>query len=215
MKGCECREPHERRRIVLTGGPGAGKTAVLELVRQDFCKHIDVLPESASILFGGGFRRGTSLAGRKASQRAIFHVQRELEAMADAEGDAAIVLCDRGTIDGFAYWPGPENFWTALEIAREQEFQRYDVVIHLRTPSQARGYNHANPMRIESAAEAALVDERIAQAWEGHPRRFVVKSTENFLEKAHKTIEFLQGEMPQCCKRHLVLPTVTDTKVHA
>ena len=34
MKECDCREPHERRRIVLTGGPGAGKSAVLELVRQ-------------------------------------------------------------------------------------------------------------------------------------------------------------------------------------
>lgn len=38
-------QPHGRRRVVLTGGPGAGKTAVLELVRQYFCKHIDVLPD--------------------------------------------------------------------------------------------------------------------------------------------------------------------------
>jgi predicted ATP-binding protein involved in virulence len=31
------------KRIVITGGPGAGKTAVLELARRDLCKHIDVL----------------------------------------------------------------------------------------------------------------------------------------------------------------------------
>jgi len=31
MKPCTCTLPHQRRRIVLTGGPGAGKTAVLEL----------------------------------------------------------------------------------------------------------------------------------------------------------------------------------------
>jgi predicted ATPase len=31
---CECAAVHERRRVVLTGGPGAGKTAVLELIRR-------------------------------------------------------------------------------------------------------------------------------------------------------------------------------------
>ena len=30
MKTCACTTPHRRKRIVLTGGPGAGKTAVLE-----------------------------------------------------------------------------------------------------------------------------------------------------------------------------------------
>src|SRR6476620_6626339 len=32
MTACGCTEAHERERIVLTGGPGAGKTAVLEMV---------------------------------------------------------------------------------------------------------------------------------------------------------------------------------------
>ena len=34
-------------RIVLTGGPGGGKTAVLEVVRRHFCEHVVVLPEAA------------------------------------------------------------------------------------------------------------------------------------------------------------------------
>src|SRR5215471_13340076 len=33
MKPCTCTQTHQRRRIVPTGGPGAGKTAVLELLR--------------------------------------------------------------------------------------------------------------------------------------------------------------------------------------
>ena len=44
MSDCRCAQPHQRRRVVLTGGPGAGKTAVLELVRRTFCHHVDVLP---------------------------------------------------------------------------------------------------------------------------------------------------------------------------
>src|SRR4249919_3713171 len=103
MTRCGCTAVHARRRIALTGGPGAGKTALLEMVRQAFCSHVRILPEAASIVFGGGFPREDDLACERASQRAIYHVQRELEASADAH-NAAIVLCDRGTVDGSAYW---------------------------------------------------------------------------------------------------------------
>jgi predicted ATPase len=199
MHDCACRAEHDPKRIVLTGGPGAGKTAVLELVRQYFCKHVLVLPESAGILFGGGFPRGRSLAERAVAQSAIFHVQRQLEAWATAHDESAIVLCDRGTVDGAAYWPGPDSLWAAVGTTREQELTRYDAVIHLRTPG-ADAYNHGNPLRVESASEAAAIDERILQAWEGHPRRFFVPATENFLEKAESAIAYVRAELPACCR---------------
>ena len=74
MKPCACTTPHRRKRIVLTGGPGAGKTAVLELVRQEFCAHVQILPEAAGIVFGGGFPRTGSLEWRRGAQRAIFSI---------------------------------------------------------------------------------------------------------------------------------------------
>ena len=82
MVACECSAVHDRRRVVLTGGPGAGKTAVLELIRQSFCSHVKVLPEAASVVFGGGFPREDDEACRRAAQRAIFRIQRELEIVA-------------------------------------------------------------------------------------------------------------------------------------
>ena len=101
-----------QRRIVLTGGPGAGKTAILEIVRIVFGDEVTVLPESASILFGGGFPRSDGLVAKRAAQRAIYRVQRELELMADEEAKHPVVLCDRGTLDAIAYWPGQvEDFW--------------------------------------------------------------------------------------------------------
>lgn len=203
MTRCDCQEPHARRRIVLTGGPGAGKTAVLELVRHFFCRHVDVLPEAASILFGGGFRRGRAAPSRQAAQRAIFHVQRELEVVADAEANPAIVLCDRGTVDGAAYWPGPGDFWAALSTTRQAELRRYDAVIHLRTPPVRQGYNHQNPVRIETAAEAAAIDERIVKAWAGHPRVFLVESTPDFLAKGRRALELLRAELPGCCQHQV------------
>jgi predicted ATPase len=100
MIPCDCTERHVPRRLVLTGGPGAGKTAALELIRRaSFCEHIQIVPDAAGIVFGGGFPRRRDTGGRKAAQRAIFHVQRELEEIGAAD-NAAIVLCDRGTVDG-------------------------------------------------------------------------------------------------------------------
>jgi predicted ATPase len=204
MRPCACEEQHVRKRIVLTGGPGAGKTAVLELVRQSFCQHMKVLPEAASILFGGGFPRGGDMGERRAAQRAIYYVQRELERSADEAGRPAIVLCDRGTVDGAAYWPGPGELWSEVGTSLEEELARYDAVLHLRTPSAASGYDYSNPVRVESAAEAGRIDERILRAWERHPRRYIVESATDFLEKAHRAIEALRGELPPCCQGHLL-----------
>lgn len=199
MQACGCHAAHQRQRIVLTGGPGAGKTAVLELVRQSMCQHVALLPESAGILFGGGFPRGPGPIERAAAQRAIYRVQRELETIADAHDNAAVMLCDRGTIDGAAYWPGPDSLWAAVGTSREAELLRYDAVIHLRTaPPEA--YNRDNPLRLESAYEAALIDERIAQAWADHPRRFFVEGTVDFLEKADRALELLRAQTPACCR---------------
>lgn len=52
MTPCECSNANERRRIVLTGGPGAGRTALHELVRQSLCSHVIVLPEAAGVARG-------------------------------------------------------------------------------------------------------------------------------------------------------------------
>ncbi len=203
MIPCECKDPHERKRVVLTGGPGAGKTAVLELIRQSFCEHVKVLPEAASIVFGGGFPRRDQPEYRRAAQRAIFYIQRELEASADGDRPA-IVLCDRGTVDGAAYWPGPDDFWAAVGASRAEHLARYDAVIHLRTPSPDGGYNYQNPLRIESAEEAATIDARIAREWEGHPKRLMIEPTPDFLTKARSALALLRDQMPECCRGHIV-----------
>lgn len=206
MNHCACTTHERPKRIVLTGGPGAGKTAVLELVHHAVCRHVKVLPEAAGILFGGGFPRGGSALARRSAQRAIFHIQRELE-VAMSELDAAILLCDRGTVDGMAYWPGPDDFFATVGTTRLDEIARYDAVIHLRTPAGEDGYNRSNPLRVETAAEAAAIDRRIAEAWSGHPHIHVVDSTRDFLAKVQQALAVLRDELPECCRRSL-LPAI-------
>ncbi|HEU4993632.1 MAG TPA: ATP-binding protein [Gemmatimonadaceae bacterium] len=198
---CDCRERHLRRKIVLTGGPGAGKTAVLEMIRPSLCEHVVIVPESAGIIFKGGFPRGDTAGVRRATQRAIYHVQCELEEAMTAQG-AEVMLCDRGAVDGFAYWPGPDDFWQTVGTTLEDVLRRYDAVIHLRVPDVEHGYGYENPLRTESAAEAKLIDDRILEAWAGHPRRVVIGPATDFIEKARQTLAVLRRELPGCCRDH-------------
>jgi predicted ATPase len=193
------------RLVVLTGGPGAGKTAVLEVIRRNFHRGVAVLPEAASILFSGGFPRRKDVPGHRAVQRAIYHVQRELERIAlehppdlDGHGGRArrpVILCDRGTLDGLAYWPGDErDFFRDLDTSLDAELARYHAVIHLRTPPPGNGYDHSNPVRTESPEEAAAIDARILEVWSGHPNRFVVESTVRFLDKVDRVLALVSAE---------------------
>ncbi len=155
------------------------------------------------MLFTGGFPRHDTGAGRAGAQRAIYRVQAELERIAFEEGTAAIVMCDRGTVDGLAYWPPPsEALWTEVGTSHELELARYAAVIHLRTPAALQGYDHSNPVRRESADEAAALDDRILAAWSAHPNRTIIDPADDFLHKIERTLEAIRRELPACCRGH-------------
>ena len=200
---CECAaSTHDPRLVAVTGGPGAGKTAVLEIARRSLCPHVVVLPEAAGIVFGGGFPRGPSVSARCAAQRAIFHVQTELEQILLDERRVAIGLCDRGTIDSIAYWPKPiADLWRDVHSDEATQLARYSAVIHLRTPD-VTGYNHSNPLRTESADDARHLDSLIEDAWSQHPNRHVVDSHLSFVDKAAHALELIRTELPECCRGH-------------
>jgi hypothetical protein len=160
-----------------------------------------VLPHAASILFQGGFPRLGTLASRKAAQRAIFAVQREVEGLGLESGGAAVVISDGSTVDGLAHWAGSEpDFWTAVHSTRQAEHQRYHAVIHLRSPGHpacalGRGAPpHASP-------EGRLVlDDRVVQAWEDHPNLHVVESNPDFLKVLDQVLALVQEVLPDCCR---------------
>jgi hypothetical protein len=192
--------PGSPRLVVLTGGPGAGKTAVLELIKKQLCEHIAILPEAASIVFGGGFWRMDSVSAKQAAQKAIMSVQKEVENLVLGEHKWSIGLCDRGMPDGLAYWPADEqSFWQAAGMNLQEAYDRYYSVIHLRTPTEDQGYNHQNPLRTESAQQAAIIDEKIYSIWSGHPRYHMVESTSEFLSKAQEAMKYIVHDLPECC----------------
>lgn len=198
---CSCVVPTQSpaKLVALTGGPGAGKTAALEMARRSLCRHVAILPEAASIVFGGGFPRLASPTARRAAQRAIFHVQKELEQLVVEDGRAALILCDRGTLDGLAYWPDDEaSYWREVGSSAERELARYAAVIHLQTPTESQGYVNGT-LRIESAAEARTIDEHIGRIWSGHSRLSTIAINADFFEKVRAALDEIRAMLPACC----------------
>ncbi len=176
-----------RIRIVLTGGPGGGKTTAADLFRREIGERVVIVPESATILFGGGFPRVEAVEGRRATQEAIFHVQRNLEDVMTANFPDRILLCDRGTVDGAAYWPnhGKEGmFFSELGTTLEAELARYDGVIFFESAAvggiQIEG---GNPVRNESLTRAVELDQRLRAIWSKHPRFVLVPHQGSFVKK--------------------------------
>ena len=83
------------------------------------------------MLFTGGFPRVGEAKARAATQRAIFHAQVSLEDIQGARYPGRVLLCDRGTVDGAAFWPeeAPEGFFETMGTSLEEQLRRYDAVI--------------------------------------------------------------------------------------
>ncbi|MBL8923285.1 MAG: AAA family ATPase [Myxococcaceae bacterium] len=174
-----------RCRIVVTGGPGGGKTTAADLFRREMGQRVVVVPESATLLFTGGFPRYDESDARVAAQTAIFHVQKNLEDVQAARHPDRILLCDRGTVDGAAYWPGePDGFFAHLGTTHAAELSRYDGVIFFETAAAGGlAIEGGNPARIEDAQTALSLDRKLQVLWSKHPRYLFVPNNHSFFKK--------------------------------
>jgi len=189
----------KRCRIALSGGPGGGKTTAADLFRRELGERVVIVPESATILFAGGFPRSEQIDAQRAAQMAIFHVQRNLEDVQSALFPDRILLCDRGTIDGAAYWPNHErNFFESMGTTFDVELQRYDAVVFFETAAVAgASIEGGNPVRTESLGEAIELDTRLRQLWMRHPRFMLVPHHASFLKKITSGLAMLESLVSQ------------------
>ncbi|KHT64858.1 hypothetical protein RJ45_04210 [Photobacterium gaetbulicola] len=171
--------------VVVTGGPGGGKTTALDLFRRELGHQIAVVPEAATVLFSGGITRSEDEQVLKLVQKTIFQLQKNVEEIHKAQFPDRLLVCDRGSLDGLAYWPGSESeFFSEVNSTFEDEIARYDAVIFFESAG-ASGHDISsnNPVRNESSQQAAQLDKKLQKVWSRHPHFYFVGSSESFIRK--------------------------------
>ena len=193
-------------KIVLTGGPCAGKTTTISRIEEHLTNkgyHVLVLNECATEIIKGGIRPfGDNKVSVYDFQNEIINLQlykekRYKNIMAKLPDDAkCIILCDRGVIDNKAYL-GQELFDKLLEennVNEAELLKEYDLVIHMITVAsdmENRYTNSNNTARFEDAMEAIDLDKRTSEAWKNHPNMKVVPVCELFEEKVGIALSYI------------------------
>ena len=142
------------RRIVLTGGPCAGKTTALAQIKERLTAlgvHVVTVPENATAVFenSGGYHpdwAGKKRAGHLALQKTLLRFQMDAERHylaiaqlhAETRGIPAVLLCDRGTLDGKSFVEDREWHKILLDCGLDERglLSEYDMVCHLVTAAK-------------------------------------------------------------------------------
>jgi predicted ATPase len=162
------------KKIVLTGGPGSGKTVIATRLAAMNSDALALVPEAATQVYDQLKTRWDrlDLEGRRDVQRRIYRLQAEQEDRMARQHPGKLLLLDRGTIDGSAYWPeGPEAYWLDLRTTHARELARYDVVIWLETAAALGLYDgdQSNVCRFEDAPGAIASGKLLLELWGAHP----------------------------------------------
>ena len=194
------------KKIVLTGGPCAGKTTALVRVIDHFNSRgfkVFCVPEVPTIYSLAGWNYLTP--NRQLyfeGERAILETQLALEdhfmRLASVCTKPVLIVCDRGTMDISAYIAPKE--WES--ICREAGtspnvlFERYDAVLHLVSAADGAEQYYTiatNSIRYEKADEEGLrlareLDKKVIKAWTGHPHLRVINNHDDFERKMQRVL---------------------------
>ena len=182
-------------RIVITGGPCAGKTTLMGLLAAAFVgrgREVVLVNECATELLAQGITPD-SCGSVLGFQRHVFDLQLQKEDRLAGMSSDAVVLLDRGLMDNAGYLPDDELDMLLAEqgMTREDAYARYDAVIHLVTAAigAEEFFSHAtNEHRLEGVDEAVRVDEALVRGWSGHPNLQIIDNQGTFEDKLERAV---------------------------
>jgi predicted ATPase len=171
--------------IVVTGGPGGGKTTALDLFQRELRAAVKIVPEAATLLFGHGLDREVGDGDGKLLQRSIYRMQIGLEEIFRNFYADRLLICDRGTLDGLAYWPDDEqSYLDSISTTFEAEIARYGAVIFFQTAAiHGEDVKSNNPYRTEDSRTAVALDEKLQRVWSRHPNFHFIPARLSFMTK--------------------------------
>ena len=189
-------------KIVLTGGPCAGKTTVINQIRKELSKdyYIVTIPETATELINSGILPDNNKEHTLKFQEIVLFSQmlKECNALEYLESlkqnnidfikqkKGMIILYDRGIMDNRAYLSHQDynDLLAHNELNELEVMDRYDLVIDLISTATTKPEVYGlNGVRYETIEEAAYKDELTSGAWLLHRNLEVVKPTETIKEK--------------------------------
>ena len=188
-------------KIVLTGGPCAGKTTALTWINNYFSKRgytVLFVPETATELITNGVAPWTCETNYD-YQRFQIRLQKVKEQIFDdaakkMKNDKILIVCDRGILDNKAYMKDVEfkRILSELATSETQERDSYDAVFHLVSAAKGKEniYTLANNIaRTETIEEAIELDNKIISAWTGHPHFRIIDNSTEFEEKLERLLK--------------------------
>ncbi len=188
-------------KIVLTGGPCAGKTTALTWISNYFTKRgysVLFVPETATELISNGIAPWTCETNYdyQTFQVKLQKLKEQIfdDAAKKMKNDKILIVCDRGLLDNKAYMKEAEfkRLLQDLKMSEVKERDSYDAVFHL--VSAAKGKEEAytisnNVARKESVEEARALDDKIISSWTGHPHFRIIDNSTEFEEKLERLLK--------------------------
>lgn len=190
----------ETTKIVITGGPCAGKSTALSRIQEEFTElgyTVLFISETATELINGGVAPWTCKTSDD-FQKFLIKLQIEKEKIFELSANSmpsekVLIVCDRGMLDNKAYMT-PDAFSNTLYELKLNEVEirdNYDAVFHLVTAADGAEefYTTANnTARTETPQQAIELDRKLLSAWTGHPHLRVIDNSTNFENKIKKLI---------------------------
>ena len=191
----------EITKIVITGGPCAGKTTAMSWIQNAFTQQgytVLFIGETATEFIRGGvapWTCGSNVEYQKCQMRLQLEKERLFDQAARTmKAEKILIVCDRGLLDNKAYMNEAEFAEVLKDIGSNEVELRdnYDAVFHLN--SAAKGaeefYTTANnAARTEDIATARELDDKIIAAWTGHPHLRVIDNATEFSVKMHRLLQ--------------------------
>ena len=187
-------------KVVLTGGPCAGKTTAMNWIQSYFQKQgykVLFVPETATELITGGLTPWETKTNSD-FESILFDLQMEKEKLFEEgakklNNEKILIVCDRGLLDNKAYMSKRE-FDYLLKSKKLSEVKlrdSYDAVFHLVTAAKGakKYYNLDNAARTETVEEAAKIDDNIIASWTGHPHLRIIDNSSDFETKMKRLLK--------------------------
>ena len=188
-------------KIVLTGGPCAGKTTAQSWIMNYFTNKgykVIFVPETATELISNGVTpwECKSNYDYQKYQVKLQKIKEEIfeSAARGMKNTKVLIVCDRGMLDNKAYMKDVEfkRLLRELQTNEVKERDSYDAVFHLVTAAKGKESEYTlsnNGARIESIEEARALDDKTISAWTGHPHLRIIDNSTDFEEKLERLLK--------------------------